>query len=496
MKLKRPILIGGLGLSASLWLLDIVGHSPLADGSGVLGAVALGSGLWWLKQRTSPAVEIAPPLALGPVDKPAIEKVLAQAASRLETLITELPEAVKADKTQPIWLAIEQQRQAAVQALAQLDRKSIAIAIIGNKATGKTALLSQLNETWKSSESQSLSEVTIIEVSGEETLPPAETDLVLLMTAGDLMHSELQRLQSLLKFGYRVQLVFNKQDQLAPLDRQSVVQRLQTRVQDLGIGVSAISAQPNPVKVRRHQENGQIEESFEQPNPQIESLTTQLTHWVKAEAEQLVMTTTLRQAKTLLASAQNLLNQQRRQRAMPLVEQMQWLAAGSAFASPLPSLDLLASAAINAQMIVDLGALYGQAFSLAQAKTAAGTLAELLVKLGLVEISTQALGSLLKTHVATYVAGGALQGVSAAYLTRMVGLSLIDFFEEQSLLAPEQRKFAFADMGSRLQTLFQATKQTAGLQAFMQQALSHLPIPSSGWTQAEPQRINAAINAA
>ena len=141
----------------------------------------------------------------------------------------------------------------------------------------------------------------------------------------------------------------------------------------------------------------------------------------------------------------------------------------------MPSLDLLAATAINAQLIVDLGAVYGQKFSLAQAKTAAGTLAELLVKLGLVELSTQALGSVLKTHAATYVVGGAVQGVSAAYLTRMVGLSLIDFFEEQSLLAPEQQRFAFSEMGDRLQAIFQATKQGVGLQSFVGQALAHLP---------------------
>ncbi|MEL7330217.1 MAG: YcjF family protein, partial [Cyanobacteria bacterium J06559_1] len=151
------------------------------------------------------------------------------------------------------------------------------------------------------------------------------------------------------------------------------------------------------------------------------------------------------------------------------------IAAGSAFASPLPSLDLLASTAINAQMVVDLGAVYGQSFSMEQAKKAAGTLAELLVKLGLVELSTQVLGSLLKTHAATYVAGGALQGVSAAYLTRMVGLSLIEFFEEQSLLPEEKRTFAFGEMGDRLQSIFRATKQSAGLQAFVQQAVKHLP---------------------
>ncbi len=472
MQLKRPILVGGLGLSASLWLMNIVGHSPLGDGSGLLGMVAVGSGLWWLKQRSGSSVTAEPPLALGPVDRAAVEKALAEVETWLDTLVKELPAEIKLDQSQPIWTQIEKQRQAIAQTLTSLDRETLKFAVVGNNSTGKTALVSQLSESWQKSQP---TVVAITEVKGEETLPPADTDLVLLVTAADLMQSELQRIQTLLKAGYRVQIAYNKQDQLAPLDRQSVLQRIQTRVEDLGIGVSAIAARPSPIKVRRHQDNGEIEESLEQPAPQLETLTARLSQLVETEAQQLVMTTTLRQAKALKTTAQQLLNDQRRLRAMPLVEQMQWIAAGSAFASPLASLDLLASTAINAQMIVDLGAVYGQKFSLEQAKTAAGTLVELLVKLGLVELSTQALGSLLKVHAATYVAGGALQGVSAAYLTRMVGLSLIDFFEEQSLLAPEKQTFAFGEMGDSLQTLFQATKK-AGLQTFVQQALTHLPV--------------------
>ena len=53
MILKRPILVGGLGLSASLGLLNIVGHSPVghafADGSGLLGLLAVGSGVLVVK---------------------------------------------------------------------------------------------------------------------------------------------------------------------------------------------------------------------------------------------------------------------------------------------------------------------------------------------------------------------------------------------------------------------------------------------------------------
>ncbi len=480
--MKRPILVGGLGLSASLWLLSIVGHSPMgqvfADGPGLLGALAVGSGIWWLKQNGKSAVVVVePPLAIGPVDKRAVESAIARAEAAIESLIAELPEDVQADKTKPVWAALEQQRAALAQVLADTERETLQFALVGNKSVGKTALANQLQKSWQLSHE---SVIAIAEVEGEATLPATDTDLVLFVTAADLTQSELQRIQALLRAGYRVQIAFNKQDQLAPLDRQSVIARIQTRVEDLGIEVWAIAAQPNPIKVRKHQTDGTFEESTEQPAPQLTKLTEKLSYLVEKETQQLVLTTCLRQAKALHTSTQDLLNVQRRLCAMPIVEQMQWIAAGSAFASPLPSLDLLASTAINAQMIVDLGTVYGQSFSLEQAKTAAGTLAELLVKLGLVELSTQAMGSLLKTHAATYVAGGALQGVSAAYLTRMVGISLIDFFEEQSYLTPEKRKFAFGEMGDRLQTLFKAAKQGSSLQSFVDQALTHLPaLPQS-----------------
>jgi hypothetical protein len=84
-------------------------------------------------------------------------------------------------------------------------------------------------------------------------------------------------------------------------------------------------------------------------------------------------------------------NALRRQQAMPLVEQLQWVAGAAAFANPVPTLDLLATVAINGQLIMDLGKVYGFNLSLEEAKTAAGTLASLTVKLGLVELTSQLL---------------------------------------------------------------------------------------------------------
>ncbi|MEO1446096.1 MAG: hypothetical protein AAFV46_07645, partial [Cyanobacteria bacterium J06635_11] len=193
MKLKRPILVGGLGLSASLWLLNILGHSPIGhafgDGSTLIGAIGVGAGLWWIKQRGSTGELVAtPPLAIGPVDKAAIENVIAGIETTLTTLTDELSEAAKADKSLPIWTKIEAQRDAIAQLLTHLDRDTLSLAVVGNKATGKTTLISHLNNTWKSDHA---AVANITEVPGEDALPALDADLVLFVTAADLTQSEL-----------------------------------------------------------------------------------------------------------------------------------------------------------------------------------------------------------------------------------------------------------------------------------------------------------------
>ncbi|MGL5194169.1 MAG: hypothetical protein ACRC8Y_11340, partial [Chroococcales cyanobacterium] len=57
-KLQRPILIGGLGLSFGLWAMESLNHSWGEAGEfGVLGAIALGAGFWLFKKREPPTIK-------------------------------------------------------------------------------------------------------------------------------------------------------------------------------------------------------------------------------------------------------------------------------------------------------------------------------------------------------------------------------------------------------------------------------------------------------
>ncbi|HEY9629178.1 MAG TPA: DUF697 domain-containing protein [Coleofasciculaceae cyanobacterium] len=473
--LQKPLLLGGLGLTAGVWLLGSVDpHIMGWGGSAVWGAVALGSGLWWLNQKRR--VE-RPLLPFTPVDRATVEKALADVETQISYLSTELD----ADLPETAALILRLRQQVAELA-TEMERTTVRMALVGGRSVGKTTLTQLLS----SSESLTIQSADTYEAEPESykaasAIKEAENaDLVLFLTTGDMIDSEFQTLKQLLKQNHRILLLFNKQDQHLIADRPVILQQIRDRTAGLlaAADVMAIAAQPVPVKVRQHQADGTFTEHFEQPAPDIGVLQQRLQHVLANESQQLILATVKRQAQALSIKVQTELNQARRQRALPILEQYQWIAAGAAFANPVPSLDLLATATINAQLVIDLGAIYQQKFSLDQAKTVMANLSSQMVKLGLVEMATQAIAPLLKSHALTYVAGGTLQGISAAYLTRIAGLSLVEYLEEQSLSAGSEAPFQIDGLVQKLKAVFDANQRSEFLQLLVKQSMNRLS-PSS-----------------
>ncbi|MFN9560704.1 MAG: YcjF family protein, partial [Dolichospermum sp.] len=254
-------------------------------------------------------------------------------------------------------------------------------------------------------------------------------------------------------------------------ERATVLQSLKQR---LGVNVVGTAACPVAVKVRKHQEDGSFQEWIEQPMPDIQQLTQQLGAIIEQQGEQLVCNTTHRQVLLLKSQAKNCLNGLRCDRSVPIIEQYQWIAAAANFANPVPGLDLLATAAINAQMVIDLGNIYQQKISWEQGQQIARTMGSLMLKLGLVELSTKAVTGILKTNVATFVAGGMVEGVSAAYLTRVAGLSLIEYFQEQEIALESGDALNLEKLRQVLPTVFQQNQKMAILEAFVKQGVKRL----------------------
>jgi small GTP-binding protein len=249
-----------------------------------------------------------------------------------------------------------------------------------------------------------------------------EADLLIFVVDNDLRQSEYDPLCELAELGKRSLLVFNKIDLYTEADQDIITARLKEKVQHLMTDqdVVTVCANPQPFEL----ENGQL---FA-PEPEIFSLVKRLAAVLRSEGDELLADNLLLQSQRLGEEARKIIDHQRRKQADQVIERYQWIGAGVIAVTPLPVVDMLATAAVNAQMVMEIGQVYGCEIDGDRGKELAVSLGKTLVSLGVVKGAVELLAKVLQTNVATYVVGKAIQGVTAAYLTRIAGKSFIEYF--------------------------------------------------------------------
>jgi len=249
-------------------------------------------------------------------------------------------------------------------------------------------------------------------------------DLLLFVVDNDLRQSEYDPLSVLAEIGKRSLLIFNKTDLYTDEDQEVILEKLRSRTQDYisPHDVICIAANPTPF----HTDNGDTV----QPEPHIMPLIKRLAAVLRAEGADLIADNILLQSQRLGEEARRLIDQQRRRQADKVIERYQWVGAGVIAVTPLPVVDMLGTAAVNAQMVVEIGKIYGCDINYDRGRELALSLGRTLVSLGVVKGVVQMVSTALQMSVAAYVVGKAIQGVSAAYLTRIAGKSFIEYFRQ------------------------------------------------------------------
>ncbi|PZV18976.1 MAG: hypothetical protein DCF20_02705 [Pseudanabaena sp.] len=288
-------------------------------------------------------------------------------------------------------------------------------------------------------------------------------DLMIFVTAGDLTNSEYLELDRLAGLGKRVILALNKIDLYLPSDRENILTKLKEHTQQFlaATDIVAVAAQPSPIKVRQYA-NAEasdryetLQEWWEDVPPDVNALRERIEAILSNEWEDLLIHNTHLQIKNLFKEINNAINQERRQDAATIVNRYQLIAATTAFANPIPAFDLLAGAAINTQMLIDLAKIYDRPLNFKQAQQLGLIIAQQLLQLGCIEIATSAIASFLKVNAITYAICGSMQAVTAAYLTHIGGMSFLEYLEQQ----PEEHSVISPNLAMNI-TLQQICKKT------------------------------------
>ncbi len=420
-------------------------------------------------------------------------------------------ESLQAVKQQVIQIQDEVARQALLsrsqEIEASLARGDVKVVVFGTGSAGKTSVVNALigrmvgrveapmgstkaGETYHLKMQGLEQEILITDtpgileagVAGTERgqlarIFATEANLLLFVVDNDLQNSEYTALISLAEIGKRSLVVFNKTDLYTEEDKEAIVVRLRERLLGIVSKIDIVAIAANPQSVRL--ESGEIY----LPEPDTMPLIRRMAAVLRAEGEDLIADNILLQSQRLGEEARRLIDTQRRRQAEKVVERFQWIGAGVIAVTPLPVVDVLATAAVNAQMVVEIGKIYGCELNLERGQELAMSLAKTLAGLGIVEGVIKIISTALQLTVATFVIGKAIQGVSAAYLTRIAGKSFIEYFRHN-------QDWGDGGMTEVVQRQFQLVRKDEFVKSFVKDAITKIVEPLTNIYSADEEVEN------
>lgn len=304
-----------------------------------------------------------------------------------------------------------------------------------------------------------------------------EADLLLFVVDNDLRQSEFEPLKILAEIGKRSILIFNKYDLYTEADQDLILEQLRQKMRGILAPTDVIAISANPPRVTL--ETG---ESV-QPEPDIMPLIRHMAAVLRAEGEDLLADNILLQSQRLGEETRRILDAQRRRQAEKIVDRFQWIGAGVVAVTPVPVVDLLATAAVNAQMVIEIGRVYGCEINPERGRELAFSLAKTLVSLGVVKGALTAIATVLQVSLVGLVVGRAIQGISAAYLTRIAGRSFIEYFRQD-------QDWGDGGISEVVQRQFQLNRRDEFVRSFVQDAISRVIRPLNLEAELETELAN------
>lgn len=279
----------------------------------------------------------------------------------------------------------------------------------------------------------------LAEVRGEDRAAIAASaaknaDLVLLVVDGPLKSYEVDLVKKLREMEKRIIVCLNKEDWYDTDDEVQLALQISQQLPGIVAAdvVAVRSATITRERVRVTPDGRETTEEVDEP-PHVAPLAERLLQIVQKDGRELLLANVLLQSRGLVDEAKARVRQVLDKRANEIVTRHMWAAGGAAGINPFPLLDLAGGSAITVKMVLELAQVYKQPIDADGVVKMLEQLGKNLVAmLGATAASpavAAAIGSLLKTvpGVGT-VAGGLVQGIVQALVTRWVGNVFIEYY--------------------------------------------------------------------
>ncbi len=251
----------------------------------------------------------------------------------------------------------------------------------------------------------------------------SNSDLVLFVLDQDINKYENYLIKELLKLRKKIIIVLNKCDLRSRDENNLIKENI----------ISITSARKNKISVVQTiavpQKSPYKKSDALNLVPEVGSLFREIIETLDNNGEELLADNILFRSNKLSIKSKNFVQEQRYLMSNKVINKYMWITGGVILVNPLPAVDFLTTTSVNLQMIMELSKIYEIKLTKKDAKDLATALLSALAKQGILKGSLAILSPALATSLTKIILSKSIQSVTAGWLIRIVGLSLIEYFK-------------------------------------------------------------------
>jgi len=251
----------------------------------------------------------------------------------------------------------------------------------------------------------------------------SKSDLVLFVIDQDINKYENYLIKELIKIGKKIIIVLNKCDLRSREDNNLIKENI----------IAITSAKKNKISVVQtiavRNQTTYINSDSLNLLPDVGSLFREIIETLDSNGEDLLADNILFRSNKLGIKSKNFIQEQRYLMSNKVINKYMWITGGVILVNPLPAVDFLTTTSVNIQMIIELSKIYEIQLTKNDAKELSKSLINALAKLGILKGGLAIISPALATSLTKIIITKSIQSITAGWLIRIVGLSLIEYFK-------------------------------------------------------------------
>ena len=254
-------------------------------------------------------------------------------------------------------------------------------------------------------------------------LQASDSDIILFVLDQDINKYEHYLIKELLNKGKKIIIVLNKCDLRSKKENNIIQENIRSITSSKRNNISVVKT------IAASQSMSNDKREVLGILPEVSNLFREIIQTLDNDGEDLLADNILFRSNKLGIKSKKFISEQRNLIANKVIEKYMWITGGVILVNPLPGVDFLTTTSVNVQMIIELSKIYEVKITKKEAKELSKSLLTALAKLGILKGCLNIISSTLSTNFTTIFISKSIQSITAGWLIKIVGLSLIEYFK-------------------------------------------------------------------